>query len=56
MNPTAQFYAQPSYRGGINFPVYTGSRRQAGGSVFGVVKRAVVPILKTAGKEAGKSA
>ena len=54
MDPTAQFYARPSYVGGINFPVYTGSRRQTGGSVFGAIKRAVVPTLKSAGKEMGK--
>ena len=56
MNATANFYAQPSYRGGINFPIYSGSRRQAGGSIFGIIKRAVIPVLKAAGKEAGKSA
>lgn len=56
MNPTARFYSQPSYVGGINIPVYAGSRRQAGGSVFGAIKRAVVPSLKTAGKEMGKQA
>ena len=56
MNPTARFYSQPSYVGGIHMPVYSGSRRQAGGNVFGAIKRAVVPSLKTAGKEMGKQA
>ena len=56
MNATSRFYSQPSYVGGINLSVYSGSRRQTGGSVFGAIKRAVVPTLKTAGKEMGKQA
>ena len=56
MNSTARFYSQPSYVGGVPFNVYSGSRRQTGGSVFGAVKRAVLPTLKTAGKEMGKQA
>lgn len=56
MNATTRFYSQPSYVGGLPFPVYSGSRRQTGGSVFGAIKRAVVPSLKTAGKEMGKQA
>ena len=56
MDPTARFYSRPSYVGGINIPVYSGSRRQTGGGVFGSIKRAIVPTLKTAGKEMGKQA
>ena len=56
MNPSSRFYSQPTYVGSINLPVYSGSRRQAGGSLFGSIKRAVVPTLKTAGKEMGRQA
>ena len=57
MDSAAQFYSRPSYSGGFNFPVYTGSRRQAGGNaVLGAVQRAVVPALKSTGKELGRQA
>ena len=57
MDSVAQFYSQPSYVGGINFPVYAGSRRQAGGSgIFGMLKRAIVPVLKSSGKALGRQA
>ena len=46
MDRTAAFYSQPSYvqRGG-GFPVYSGSRRQRGGNIFGALKRLIAPIL-----------
>ena len=57
MDSVAQFYSQPSYVGGVNFPVYAGSRRQAGGSgIFGMLKRAIVPVLKSSGKALGRQA
>ena len=57
MDSVARFYSQPSYVGGINFPVYAGSRRQAGGSgIFGMLKRAIVPVLKSSGKALGRQA
>ena len=49
MDATARFYSQPSYVGG-GFPVFAGSRRQRGGSIFGAIAKAVLPALKTIGK------
>jgi len=51
MDRTSTFYSQPSYAGG-GFPVFSGSRRQRGGSIFGALSRAVLPMLKTFGKKA----
>ena len=56
MNLNAQFYAQPSYHGGVNFPVYSGSRRQAGGSIFSTAKCLILPVMKSVGKQAATSA
>lgn len=56
MHPITRFYSEPSYVGGLNFNVYSGSRRQTGGSIFGSIKRAVVPHLKSTGKAMGKQA
>ena len=56
MHPTTRFYSEPSYVGGLNLNVYSGSRRQTGGSIFGSIKRAVVPHLKSTGKAMGKQA
>ena len=53
MNRTQQFYAHPSYVGG-NFPVYSGSRRQRGGSVFGSALRNILPDKSTVGKAVGQ--
>ena len=46
MDRTAAFYSQPSYvqRGG-GLPVYSGSRRQRGGSILGALKSLVMPFL-----------
>ena len=46
MDRTAAFYSQPSYvqRGG-GLPVYSGSRRQRGGSILGAIKSLVMPFL-----------
>ena len=51
MDRTSAFYSQPSYVGG-GFPVFSGSRRQRGGSIFGALSRTVLPMLKTFGKKA----
>lgn len=50
MDPTVEFYSRPShsYRGG-SFPVFTGSRRQRGGSVFGALKKFFMPVTKMIG-------
>lgn len=46
MDKTAQFYAQPSYlQYGRGLPVYSGSRRQRGGSVLGALQRFIMPFL-----------
>ena len=55
MDRTAAFYAGPSYRG-AGFPVFSGSRRQRGGSILGAIKSMVMPVLGTIGKTALKQA
>ena len=47
MDRTASFYAQPSYGGG--FPVFSGSRRQRGGGIFGALARMALPFAKRVG-------
>ena len=47
MDRTASFYAQPSYGGG--FPIFSGSRRQRGGSIFGALARVALPLAKRVG-------
>ena len=47
MDRTASFYAQPSYGGG--FPVFSGSRRQRGGGIFGALARVALPFAKRIG-------
>lgn len=51
MDKTVEFYSRPSYeyRGG-SFPVFVGSRRQKGGSIFGSLKRLFMPVAKKVGK------
>ena len=44
----AEFYAQPSYMSGGLFTIYSGSRRQRGGSFLGSVKKFIVPAGRTA--------
>ena len=51
MNRTHQFYARPSYVGG-SFPVYSGSRRHRGGSIFGATKPFFIPDAGTIKKVA----
>ena len=55
MDRTAAFYAGPSYRG-AGFPIFSGSRRQRGGSILGAIKSMVMPVLGTIGKSALKQA
>ena len=51
MDRTAAFYSAPSYRyGGGAMPVFSGSRRQRGGSIFGAFKRLFMPIITSLGK------
>ena len=51
MDRTAAFYMRPSYDfHGSGFPVFMGSRRQRGGSIFGSLKRFFTPIAKTVGR------
>ena len=44
----SQFYSHPSYvrTGAGAFPIFSGSRRHRGGSVFGVVKRFFMPAIE----------
>ena len=51
MDRTSSFYSQPSYVGG-GFPVFSGSRRQRGGNIFGALSRAVLPLLRSFGRRA----
>ena len=55
MDRTAAFYSQPSYvqRGG-GLPVYSGSRRQRGGSILGALKSFIMPIFQTVKRTALK--
>ena len=55
MDRAQHFYSRPSYVGG-SFPVYSGSRRQSGGSVFGAIGRSVAPAASTIGKTLGREA
>ena len=55
MDTTAQFYSHPSYVG-RGFPVYSGSRRQSGGSIFGALGRMILPVLRPLGKSLAKRA
>lgn len=57
MDHTAQFYSGPTYVGkGAGFPVFSGSRRQRGGSALGAMKSIAMPILSSVGKTALKQA
>lgn len=55
MDATARFYSQPTYVGG-GYPVFSGSRRQRGGGVFGSLFKVVAPTLKTVLRKAGSQA
>ena len=54
MDRTATFYSAPSYhyRGAGGFPVFSGSRRQRGGSILGSIAKVAMPILGNIGKAA----
>ena len=54
MDRTATFYSGPSYLHGAGMPVFSGSRRQRGGSIFGAIKNFFLPILKGFGKKVVK--
>jgi len=55
MDRTATFYSTPSYvYGAGGMPVFSGSRRQRGGSIFGSLKSFVTPILKRLGNKVAK--
>ena len=41
-----QFYSSPSYMSGGNYVVYTGARRQRGGSLFSSFKSSLAPLGK----------
>ena len=54
MDQTAQFYSRPSFafRGGVGgFHVFSGSRRQRGGSFLGSLKKFFFPIAKNLGSQ-----
>ena len=55
MDATARFYSQPSYVGG-GFPVFSGSRRQRGGGIFGALAKMVLPVLKNVGSSVLRTA
>lgn len=53
MDRTAKFYSSPSYVGhGAGMPIFSGSRRQRGGSILGSIKSLVQPTLTSMGKAA----
>ena len=46
MDRTAAFYSQPTYvQRGAGLPIYSGSRRQRGGSILGALKGFIMPLL-----------
>lgn len=51
MDRTANFYSGPSYIYGAGLPIYSGARRQRGGSIFGAIGRFIMPVLKSLGKK-----
>ena len=52
MDHTAAFYMRPSYEfHGSGFPVFHGSRRQRGGSIFGSLAKMFSPIAKSVGRQ-----
>ena len=44
----SNFYSEPSYMAGGSFPIYSGSRKQVGGSFFGSMRQYLAPMAKTA--------
>lgn len=54
MDHTAHFYSKPSYIGaGV---IFSGARRQRGGSILGALKSVVLPIVKRIGRSFGRVA
>ena len=51
MDRTTAFYSNPSYIHGGSLPIFSGSRRQRGGSIFGALKRFFMPIVTAFGKK-----
>ena len=56
MDATARYYSRPSYLRGSGFPVYSGSRRQRGGSILGAIKTFFTPIVRSIAKSGTKQA
>lgn len=57
MDYTAEFYSRPSYHfRGSGFPIYSGARRQKGGSIFGALKSFALPLLKSFARKGAKQA
>ena len=54
MDRTAAFYSTPSYIHGGGLPIYSGARRQRGGSIFGALKRFFLPVVSAFGKKIAK--
>ena len=53
MDRTAAFYSQPSYvQRGSGLPVYSGARRQRGGSILGALKNFIMPIVQNVKRNA----
>ena len=46
---TSSFYSRPSYLSGAG-GIYSGSRRQRGGSIFGAIKSIVTPLISGIGR------
>ena len=56
MDRTANFYAHPTYARGAGIPIYSGSRRQRGGSVLGALKSFFLPLIGSIGKRGAREA
>ena len=55
MDRTAVYYSSPSYTFGASaMPIFSGSRRQRGGSIFGTIKGFLMPVLSSLGKKIAK--
>jgi len=53
MDRTAAYYSGPSFHysgNGGAFGVYSGSRRQRGGGIFGSLARLILPVASSVGK------
>ena len=55
MDRTAFFYSAPTYAHGAGgMPIFSGSRRQRGRSIFGALQRFFMPIIKGVGQKVAK--